>query len=230
MPKDTKAPPVCPGAGLGMPVTISFAGSETSKSVLIGMEYGQFLIVKPPPLPEFPASLYQKNQTVVRYFYAGRAYGFRTTLVSLIREPVRLLILAYPETIESLNLRKNERYACRLPAGVVLNLSGDEPENWQGYITDISADGCRFECSTLDGKKPAKLNVGDAAEISFHSTPENVRRMLHSEVRIFSIDERRLIIGLKYAVNPDSQYQQNSLIAIAAILESLKTEADVMGP
>ena len=61
-------------------------------------------------MPDIPSNLYQKNHIVVRYFHDGNAYGFRSTLTGLVKDPYRLYFRAYPETIEPLNLRKNQRH------------------------------------------------------------------------------------------------------------------------
>lgn len=215
--------PSCPGAAIGMRMLVTLEGIGTFNSTLIGMEYGQCLIVKSPMIPEFPVKFFQQNYFVVRYIYAGGAYGFRTTLVSMIKEPVRLFVLNYPDKVESLNLRKDDRYDCLIPA-VAKMLRADDPTplEWQGTINDISATGCCFEYVIPDGVKPADVTVGDILDFSINFPNENTTWTLNAEVRSLNINQQKLIFGLKYKPNPDFFPQQEALNEIQAYIEKIK--------
>lgn len=206
--------PVCPGAAIGMPMTVSIEGVGTVKSVLIGIEHGQCLIVKLPLMPNIPLKFYEQNYFVVRYFHAGSAYGFRTTLIGIIKEPVRLFILDYPEIIESMNLRKHERYACLILAHASIHVSDADLLEMDGLILDISPKGCSFECKTSSDTKTENIAIGSVIDLSFRLSNENIMLMLPAEVRTFKIEHNKLMLGLKYELDPAIEAQQAAMDAI----------------
>jgi len=222
VPKDDVKPPVLPGAALGHPMQLSFEGIGTFKSQLIGMEYGSCLIVKLPPVTDIVTKLYQKNHIVVRYLHGGNVYGFRSTLIGIIKEPLRLFILAYPDVIDSLNVRKNERYSCLISASV--RTSATDPIEWElyGFITDISAGGCKFECSLSDSIDRPSLKAGQSVELSFQFPDEEVWRKLQTEIRMLNMDTIKLTIGLRYAPDETQEDQQQIVNDIQTFISSLR--------
>jgi len=219
---DRENVPVCPGVSIGMPMSISFEGIGTVKSTLIGMEYGQYLIVKLPPMPDIPAKLYQKNHLVIRYFHDGNAYGFRSTLIGLIKDPVRLFIIAYPETIESLNLRRDERHVCLIPARVGATAGSGVKVDLSGLITNISYGGCSFECANPTDIALAGLTVGSIIELSFRFSNEEAWQVLNGEVRMWKADPSRLMIGLRYSPDLSKVSQHNAISAIQSFIDGLR--------
>jgi hypothetical protein len=213
--------PVFPGMTLGMQVFISINGIGSFKSILVGMEYGKYFILKMPVMPALPFKVYQQNYFVIRYFQCGSVYGFRTSLIGLIKEPVRLFILDYPLKIESLDLRKTERYACQLPASVCVSTNGDPVER-KGIITDISSNGCCFECDLTDGQKSSVPEIGTIVDLSLNLGSEDKMCMLNAEIRTQNLDSKRIMYGLKY--NPDFgiESHQAAIEAIRIFIEKLK--------
>lgn len=214
--------PLCPGLSLGMSMNISFEGVGTVKSTLIGMEYGLYLIVKLPPIQDISTKLYQKNHIVVRYFYDGNAYGFRTTLNGLVKDPFRLYFLAYPEVVESLNLRKNERHVCLIPA----HIGSPPPEggkmDFRGCISDISLGGCSFECTEHCENITATLAVGSIVQLFFRFPGEEAWRTILSEVRSLRSDQRKLLLGLRYHLDPNQSSQLDTLGVIQDFIDYLR--------
>jgi hypothetical protein len=219
--------PPCPGAAIGMRMVITIEGLGTFKSTLIGMEHGQYLIIKLPMIPDIPVKYLRQNDFVVRYVHAGGVYGFRTSLVSLIKEPMRLFVLDYPNKIESLNLRKNERYECLIPAVAKILQANATPFEWQGFIADISPFGCRFEYMIPDGVKSANVTIGDIVDFSIHFPNEDAIWTLHVEVRSQNIDQKKLILGLKYKPNPDIESHRAAINEIEAYIEKLKDKPGI---
>ena len=69
--------------------------------------------------------------------YNGTMFGFQSQIIELIRSPLKLVFIKYPEEIESVDFRGNERIVCFLPANLKI------AENIiEGGITDISRAGC----------------------------------------------------------------------------------------
>ena len=214
--------PECPGAAIGLPMVITFDGIGTFKGVLVGMEPGQCLILKLPPMPDLPVKLYQKNYFVVRYFHGGSAFGFRTTLNGMIREPLKLYILDYPEAVESLNLRKNERYDCLIPAQAVGPANDADPSIFHGFITDISTGGCCFECMTTGDTKAGNIKLGDIIDLSFTPLNSDSTKTLQAVVRTYKVDNRKLNVGLKYKLDPDNDTQLLAFGDVQTFIDSLR--------
>jgi hypothetical protein len=214
--------PECPGAALGLPMVITFDGIGTFKGVLVGMEPGHCLIMKLPPMPDLPLKLYQKNYFVVRYFHAGSAFGFRTTLIGIIKEPLKLYILDYPAVIETLNLRKNERYDCLIPTQASIQAAGSDPWECSGFITDISSGGCCFECITSTDMKVGNIKIGDIIKLSFTLLNNDSPKTLQAVARTLKIDHRNLSVGLKYRLDPDNDAQLVAFGAVQTFIESLR--------
>jgi len=219
---ETESAPVCPGVEIGTSMITSFEGIGTFKSILIGMEYGRYLIMKLPPMPSLPLKLYQQNYFVVRYFHNGSAYGFRTSLLGLVKEPVRLYILDYPARVESLNLRKQERHSCLLTAHVKMQAPDVDAPGWDGAIMDISTDGCRFQCMTPENIKLPNIAVGSMVEISFQLPTDDAQWMLEAEIRIFSLDQSKLTLGMRFEPPAGDKSHQDMMIAIQSFIDSLR--------
>lgn len=109
---------------------------------LIGMEEGEYVILKMPPLYELGLTaniLYRGNGITIKYRHKGTIFGFSSRILGFITNPVQLIFIDYPSKFENLGLRSNKRITCHLPAQV--RISGNVIE---GSITDISQRGCHF--------------------------------------------------------------------------------------
>ncbi|MDR4505721.1 MAG: flagellar brake protein [Candidatus Scalindua sp.] len=109
---------------------------------LVGMEEGEYVILKMPPLYELGLTaniLYRGNGISVKYRHKGTIFGFSSRILGFITNPAHLIFIDYPTRFENFGLRSNKRISCHLPAQV--KISGNLIE---GSITDISKKGCHF--------------------------------------------------------------------------------------
>jgi c-di-GMP-binding flagellar brake protein YcgR len=155
-----KTKDVCIGLGFGTPLNVQFEGVGSAKTTLVGIDRDRCLIIKPPSLTGIETRLFKKNQTVVSYLHEGMVYGFRCSLIGIIKTPFPLLILSYPEAAETLNLRKHKRISCLLTGRI---RAGEEDRKIA--ITDLSPSGCHLNVpdAALD---PQKVDPGSAIEIT----------------------------------------------------------------
>lgn len=184
---------LCWGLTVGMTLQIQVEGLGSVLSSLVGMEEGVHLIIKAPPMAEIATKLFEKNIIIIRYFLAGQVFGFRSTLLSIIKEPFRLCILSYPTKMETLNLRKYDRIYCLLPAEIKM------PQGtYEGLIEDISMGGCYFALNMpQDGKFPS-IKIGDELLI-FFNLPENKERCLFNIiVRAIKCDIQTMKLGVQF--------------------------------
>jgi len=183
----------CPGLVFGTLLRIKVEGFSTILTNLIGIEEGLYLIIKTPPIPEIGTKLFQKNNIIIHYLFAGQVFGFRTTLLSLINEPFRFSILAYPTKVEKVNIRKHERICCMLPARIKRS-----KESYGILIEDISIGGCYFTVNpTKDGKFPA-MRIGEEVLLVL-TLPGIIDDMtINMVVRTIKCDLRTMNIGVQF--------------------------------
>jgi c-di-GMP-binding flagellar brake protein YcgR len=154
-----KSKDVCVGLEFGTPLNVQFEGVGSAKSMLVGIDRHRCLIIKPPSLSGIETRLFKKNQTVVSYLHEGMVYGFRCTLIGIIKTPFPLLILSYPEASETLNLRKHKRMPCLLAGRFRGGESGRKI-----VLTDISNSGCSL---TIAETLPDRDACGIGSTIEF---------------------------------------------------------------
>ena len=124
-----------PGLFIGSTLQIQVVGLGTSMTKLIGMESGNFILIRIPPLAEIWSKRYEKNQCIIRYIFSGWVYAFRCTLLGLIKEPCRMALLSYPEALENINLRKHERINCQIASEVII-----KEQLYKGVVIDKPKD------------------------------------------------------------------------------------------
>ena len=194
-----------PGLCLGTLLQIQFEGLGSSQSRLIGIEPGNYLIIQTPPIANLGLKLFQKNHSIVRYLFSGRVYAFRTTLLSLIKEPYRFAILSYPTSVENINLRKHERIASLIAAAVGVN-----GQSYEGIISDISNGGCSFEFSKSEGKSFPELKIRDVIVISMRLTEGSEETVFNTDVRSIRRDHENMMAGLQFIPSDFSETDEKS--------------------
>jgi len=214
--------PLCPGLNFGLLFQISIDGIGIFKSSLIGMEYGRYFIFKLPNVPEINDKLFKKNHISVHYFHAGKIYAFRSTLIGLLKEPFRLHIIDYPDSIEIINLRKKERITCWVPANLRDIYSELKCGICDGYVSDISSAGCSFECSVSEGITSPEVNVGQSLTLSlFLSSNHDEAMVVQSEIRNIRRDKDRMLLGLKFKLGQNDSEDQPILENINSFIRDL---------
>lgn len=128
---------VCRGLEFGTALKVQFENIGSGRTSIVGMERDKFLIIRPPAVGGIEAGLFKKNRTTVTYLYNGVIYGFRCTMIGLIKAPFPLLILSYPESAEEINLRGQKRLSCFLNAQISI-----DHISLACIIQDISLAGC----------------------------------------------------------------------------------------
>jgi len=197
---------------------IKVEGFSTILTNLIGIEDGLYLIIKTPPIPEIGTKLFQKNNIVISYLYAGQVFGFRTTLLGLINDPFRFSIISYPSKVEKVNIRKHERVVCMLPAQLQL-----QEDVYEILIEDISIGGCYFEVFTSkDGKFPL-MTIGKEALLSLSLPGISDGVTLNIIVRTIKCDIRTMKIGAQIKQSETEGADMTSLAAINNYIATCQT-------
>ena len=133
---------------VGLPIQVEISGVDfTMSSVSVGYLADNFLIIKYPSTGAFgsiASKLFKGNKITVRYISGGDVVGFESELLGMIRDPIRLLSIAYPTVIARRSLRSSRRHECYLPAELNIDRVKGLDIVRDGIITDISGTGCNF--------------------------------------------------------------------------------------
>lgn len=189
-----------PGMTMGTLLRIQFEGIGSSRSYLIGMDPGHFLIIQTPPLPDIMSKRYEKNHVVISYLFSGRVYAFRCTLLGLVKELYRFLILSYPEATEVINLRKYERISCIIAAEVSV-----KGQSYRGIVSDISKGGCSFEFDRPEQKAFPDLKVKEEIVISMRLPEKTEETVFNTVVRMIHVDKQTMTSGLQFIASNFSE-------------------------
>jgi len=169
------------------------------KSVLVGMESDEYLIIKTPMVPsDAPFSsikqkLFQGTQIIVRYIYKGTVFGFQSKLIESISTPVRLLFVEYPKIVENYDLRSQERTDCFLPAKIKIM---DKEEH--GAILDISEKGCRCLIKALKDEKLPSAQIDEQVTLTCQFPGIGGEQVVLGNVKNISRDKQEMILGIAF--------------------------------
>ena len=208
---------LCPGLHLGTVLQVQVEGLGAALSNLIGVEEGLHLIIKTPLIADIGKKLYERNHIIIRYVHAGQVFGFRSTIMVLIKEPFRFCILSYPTSVEILNLRKHERISCLIPIEIRL------PQGiYGGFIEDLSVGGCSFDLNTPDAGAFPDLKIGDEAVLAIKLSDNKESNLIRIVVRAMKLDCRTMKLGAQFIKSPSQETEADALEAVRSYIASFQ--------
>ncbi|MEO5356221.1 MAG: flagellar brake protein [Nitrospirae bacterium YQR-1] len=77
---------------------------------------------------------------LVKYYIDTKLFFFESKITKVITDPALLVVIAYPEKIERMERRKDNRIKCQLPCKILL-----KDNKIHASITNISDTGCKCE-------------------------------------------------------------------------------------
>jgi c-di-GMP-binding flagellar brake protein YcgR len=198
------------------PVTIR------QKAMLVGYELGKYLILKYPKVvrsSDYKDVLVEGNVIIVRYLLegsAGKCYAFRSTIKHIIQFPEKLIFIAYPETLENRELRRQRRQVTHIPASIsLLGKDGNVTESKiKGIISDINAKGCGFSFKVDNDK--VRENTREVI-VSIHN-PISGEERIPAKVCNSRNHNGRVSVGIQF-IDAESQ--------VLTLLEHLQIEPDL---
>jgi hypothetical protein len=130
------------------------------KPSIIGIDLGNYILIKFPIKlnpSDYKDVLVAGTSAIVRYILEGErgeCVAFSTTIQQVLMLPNRMILLNYPKRIENRQLRTSQREKTHLPAQISQNKTGNKLAGncINGYIVDISANGCQFSFRPEEGK------------------------------------------------------------------------------
>lgn len=164
------------------------------KSVLVGMRADEYLILRSPDMQHIRSQVYEGRRIIARCVHSGTVYGFRSKILcNLVHPAVRLLILEYPRKVECVNIRKNPRVDCHLPAEIY---NGKSP--FACAITDISIGGCKLVMKSSESREAFKAQVDQNITIRTPLLGMNDGEALTGLIRSVRADGNMVIVGVNF--------------------------------
>ncbi|MCM0754622.1 flagellar brake protein [Desulfovibrio aminophilus] len=188
---------------VGGPVLVEIEGLRRSfKAKVVGWDQDRFVLTTFPSRPEIRDQLYQDRGLILRYLHPdGTLYGFHSVVDSVLFRPERLLFARYPEKVETLTLRKEDRVNCFVRASVERSTG----QACQGLLLNVSRSGCRF-VSGPPAPEPAPL-VGEPLTLVTALFGCSLEQRIPADVRAIRQDGARVALGLLFREIPEEAVQ-----------------------
>ena len=189
------AKPLRLGAEIGTVMLAKFARTTTPfKGTFIGMEPGSFFILRLPTGAGVHDHLFEGNQVVVKHLHDGIVYGFRSSVMAyLYKKGVILVLLDYPSSLETHELRKEQRVDFLVPA----TLSSEEG-SVEGFVLDISPSGCRFAMDPSFESSPIDFDLIKEVTINFEIIGVQGAKQFNCRVKSIIQNHPPISLGLEF--------------------------------
>lgn len=149
----------------GTKVLVEFAGlSERAGCVLVGLKQDDYVILSAALSRHMRKKADRGNIVTGRYLNKGTVYGFKSRILDYLTFPAQTLFLAYPPDVEVLELRRETRIPCHVPAEVQLDVGA-----FRGLMTDLSSSGCRIFFKNGD---ICQVEAGTRVKLDFYAFEE----------------------------------------------------------
>jgi c-di-GMP-binding flagellar brake protein YcgR len=117
------------------------ASSPGFHTIVLGLKVSHCLILEH-PFEGMGAHRLKAGDVLWIRCFKEKVVRFRARVLRVLREPLPMLIVEYPKTVEEIDLRGSERKKVFL-RGAFLDLKERRSDRaWEGYILDISETGC----------------------------------------------------------------------------------------
>lgn len=181
-------------------------------SSIIGHKQEQYIIIDHPAQDKRPLRLEEGMVCMVRYIEKGLACGFKTQIVGVSSRPYSLVFLEFPRSIESSNLRKEDRYPVSL-AGALSEEKSEESSDHKSLVCDIiniSRGGCLVN-------SPEAFEPETTLLLTINLPEQGEAENLETEVKSCSKAGQEYQLGLNFANLLNPAYKK-----VTAYLENLK--------
>ncbi len=129
--------------------------------------------------------------------------GYKTTVIKILKTPVPLLILRYPEQFEAINMRQYDRIQ-----SVVLVEVFYQGHDYSGVIINLSRGGCRLVIRTNSNVKVLpSLKPDDDLFLIFTLPGENQEFYVAGQCRVVTPEADRYSIGVQFMHLSDKKAQ-----------------------
>jgi c-di-GMP-binding flagellar brake protein YcgR len=164
------------------------------RSIYVGQKGNRRIVMTLPiHISQEETELLRSNQVKIKYLFDGKIFEFTSKLIEITSNPVKLLVLEYPASIDKKEFRSQKRINCFISAKIKVH-----NEIRDGVIKSISKRGCCcvFEASANADKS---LRRNDPITMSFFFPGIIDRQEVLGKIKDIRIGERQLEIGVEFA-------------------------------
>jgi hypothetical protein len=164
------------------------------KSIYVGHKSNRHIVITPPAhFSPVDTELLRSNRIKIKYLCRGNILEFTSKLIEITSNPLKLLVLAYPASVEKREFRSQKRISCFISAKIEMN-----NEIRDGVIKSISKRGCCcvFEASANADKA---LRRDDPITMSFLFPGIVDRQEVLGKIKDIRCSEGQLEVGVEFA-------------------------------
>ena len=198
--------------GLQVVLQPSYSATTRLTAFIRGCKEQEYLILEPPnkqALKFFP----EETACIVRFIREGKAIGFQTHVLGVIRSPFPLIFLSFPDGIESAKLRNSVRYPVKIETVCApKKLAGALEGHPRATMLNISSGGCLIEALEEFERKTTLY-------LSFELPNQGRINDLPAEIRSCEKQSDKFLHGLAFSEGSSENYRKvtqylNSLAAL----------------
>lgn len=140
---DKEGDQLSPILSIGLEITIKIRGDDYTTYVR-GWKSGVFILVDSPLVAGDFLKVVPETSITCRFLTAGTLVSCSTIIIFVLRQPLNIIVLEFPEHYEKIRLRQTPRMVSSLPA-VYYKLGSAKPEEknvqYKATVRDLSLSG-----------------------------------------------------------------------------------------
>ena len=198
---------------LGQKVTITVRG-EVFTVLVRGWRQGQYVLLDLPRVGVEDFKIPPQIGIQVHFTKAGLFVSFKTTSILSFVQAVSFLVIEYPRSFDSHNLRKHERFKANFPLRYHYEEDGQKIED-SGIVRDISESGILFTHSKQvfkENKLCLNFDIPSCGSIQNQMADiRNIRKNPKSETSPF-------VTGIKWRdISPETEETITKLVQMRSV-------------
>lgn len=187
---------------------VSPNSEERPMSRVIGYQTNQSILVTNPSLGKRQFLLSRNQEVVVSFFAKTSGYKFTSRVIHICTRPFPYLHLAYPDSIESGEIRKTQRLETQLPSRLVFR-DDNGTTMVEGQISDISTSGIGFITPQDLEVSDQVITVRSTLPIADFSRALSIKGVIRSK-NILDDENESFVYGIEF---PDLLEEDYMLIS-----------------
>jgi c-di-GMP-binding flagellar brake protein YcgR len=198
---------------LGQKVTITVRG-EVFNVLVRGWRQGQYVLLDLPRVGVEDFKIPPQIGIQVHFTKAGLFVSFKTTSILSFIQAVSFLVIEYPRSYDSHNLRKHERFKANFPLRYHYEEDGQKIEG-SGIVRDISESGILFTHTKQvfkENKLCLNFDIPSCGNIQNQMVDiRNIRKNPKSETSPF-------VTGIKWCdISPETEESIKKLVQTRSV-------------
>ena len=198
---------------LGQKVTITVRG-EVFTVIVRGWRQGQYVLLDLPRVGVEDFKIPPQIGIQVHFTKEGLFVSFKTTSILSFVQAISFLVIEYPRSFDSHNLRKHERFKTNFPLRYHYEENGKKIED-SGIVRDISEGGILFSHTKQVFKKNKlclNFDIPSCGSIQNQMTEiRNIRKNPKSETSPF-------VTGVRWRdISPETEASITKLVQIRSV-------------